>query len=58
VCGRDLRDWRGVDPVASPDRYGSAGARVQKRLPDVLIRRLVGVLVVAIGARYVLSGLS
>jgi uncharacterized membrane protein YfcA len=27
------------------------GARVQSRLPDVLIRRLVGILVVAIGAR-------
>jgi uncharacterized membrane protein YfcA len=34
------------------------GARVQSRLPDVLIRRLVGVLVIAIGARYLWSGLS
>jgi uncharacterized membrane protein YfcA len=34
------------------------GARIQSRLPDVLIRRLVGVLVVAIGARYLWSGLS
>ena len=35
-----------------------AGARLQPRLPDVLIRRLVGVLVVAIGARYLWSGLN
>jgi uncharacterized protein len=35
-----------------------AGARIQSRLPDVLIRRLVGVLVVAIGARYLWAGLG
>jgi uncharacterized protein len=34
------------------------GARLQSRLPDVLIRRLVGVLVIAIGARYLWVGLS
>jgi uncharacterized membrane protein YfcA len=34
------------------------GARLQRRLPDVLIRRVLGVLVVAIGARYLWSGLS
>jgi hypothetical protein len=34
------------------------GARLQSRMPDVLIRRVVGVLVVAIGARYLWSGLS
>jgi uncharacterized protein len=34
------------------------GARIQRRLPDVLIRRLTGILVVAIGARYLWSGLS
>ena len=34
------------------------GARLQPRLPDALIRRLVGVLVLAIGARYLWSGLS
>ena len=34
------------------------GARIQSRLPDVLIRRLVGVLVLAIGARYLWSGLA
>jgi hypothetical protein len=31
---------------------GYTGARIQSRLPDVLIRRLIGILVVAIGARY------
>jgi uncharacterized protein len=34
------------------------GARIQRRLPDVLIRRVMGVLVVAIGARYLWLGLS
>jgi uncharacterized protein len=34
------------------------GARLQSRLPDVLIRRLVGVLVIAIGARYLWAGLG
>jgi uncharacterized protein len=35
---------------------GYLGARIQSRLPDALIRRLVGVLVIAIGARYLWSG--
>jgi uncharacterized protein len=34
------------------------GARIQQRLPDAVIRRVMGVLVVAIGARYLWSGLS
>ena len=34
------------------------GARVQSRLPDALIRRLIGVIVIAIGARYLWSGLG
>jgi uncharacterized protein len=34
------------------------GARIQRRLPDVLIRRVMGVLVIAIGARYLWSGLG
>jgi uncharacterized protein len=37
---------------------GYTGARIQARLPDTLIRRIVGVLVFAIGARYLWSGLS
>jgi uncharacterized protein len=37
---------------------GYLGARVQGRIPDVLIRRVLGVLVVAIGARYLWSGLT
>ena len=37
---------------------GYTGARIQARLPDTLIRRIVGVLVIAIGARYLWSGLS
>jgi uncharacterized protein len=34
------------------------GARLQSRLPDALIRRLVGVIVILIGARYLWSGLG
>ena len=34
------------------------GARIQSHLPDALIRRLIGVLVIAIGARYLWSGLG
>ena len=37
---------------------GYTGARVQVRLPDTLIRRIVGFLVIAIGARYLWSRLS
>jgi uncharacterized membrane protein YfcA len=37
---------------------GYTGARIQSRLPDRVIRRLVGVLVLAIGARYLWSGLG
>jgi hypothetical protein len=35
-----------------------AGARFQSRMPDALIRRLMGILVIAIGAQYLWSGLS
>jgi uncharacterized membrane protein YfcA len=34
------------------------GARVQARLPELTIRRTLGVLVVAIGIRYLLSGIA
>jgi uncharacterized membrane protein YfcA len=34
------------------------GARIQSRLPDWAIRRLVGILVVAIACRYLWSGLA
>jgi uncharacterized membrane protein YfcA len=37
---------------------GYTGARVQSRMPDVMIRRLVGILVIAIGAYYLSSGLG
>jgi uncharacterized membrane protein YfcA len=37
---------------------GYTGARLQSRMPDVLIRRLVGILVIAIGAYYLSSGLG
>ena len=35
-----------------------AGARIQSRIPDTVIRRLVGVLVAAIAVRYLWAGLS
>jgi uncharacterized membrane protein YfcA len=35
-----------------------AGARIQSRLPDLLIRRVMGLLVVAIGIRYLWAGLG
>jgi uncharacterized protein len=34
------------------------GARIQRHLPDALIRRVMGMLVVVIGARYLWSGLG
>jgi uncharacterized protein len=37
---------------------GYTGARMQSRLPDTLIRRIVGVLAIAIAARYLWSGLA
>jgi uncharacterized protein len=37
---------------------GYTGARIQSRLPDLLIRRLLGVLVIAIGIQYLWAGLS
>jgi uncharacterized protein len=36
---------------------GYTGARMQSRLPDTLIRRIVGTLVIAIAAQYLWSGL-
>jgi uncharacterized protein len=37
---------------------GYTGARMQSRLPDTLIRRIVGILAIAIAAQYLWSGLS
>jgi uncharacterized membrane protein YfcA len=37
---------------------GYTGARLQRHLPDTLIRRVLGILVVAIGVRYLWSGLG
>ena len=52
-------DWRtgialGIGGLAG----GYTGARIQPRVPDALIRHLVGVLVIAIGAYYLASGLG
>jgi uncharacterized protein len=37
---------------------GIAGGWMQSRLPDTLIRRVVGILAIAIAARYLWSGLN
>ena len=39
-------------------RRGYTGARMQSRLPDILIRRVVGILAIAIAAQYLWSGLN
>jgi uncharacterized protein len=52
-------DWpTGIALGAGGLAGGYTGARIQSRMPDVLIRRLVGVLVIAIGAYYLSSGVS
>jgi uncharacterized membrane protein YfcA len=52
-------DWpTGIALGAGGLAGGYAGARIQSRLPEAVIRRLIGALVVAVGARYLWSGLS
>jgi uncharacterized protein len=52
-------DWpTGIALGAGGLAGGYTGARLQARMHDVLIRRLVGVLVVAIGAYFLSSGLG
>ena len=52
-------DWpTGIALGAGGLAGGYTGARLQSRLPDVLIRRLVGVLVIGIGSYYLSSGLN
>ncbi|HEY3882020.1 MAG TPA: sulfite exporter TauE/SafE family protein [Trebonia sp.] len=52
-------DWpTGVALGAGGLAGAYTGARLQSRMPDHLIRRLVGILVIAIGARYLWTALS
>jgi uncharacterized protein len=52
-------DWRiGIALGLGGLAGGYTGARIQHRLPDLLIRRLVGTLVIAIGAYYLSAGLG
>ena len=52
-------DWPTGIALGAGGLAGSyAGARIQSRLPDGLIRRLVGILVAAIACRYLWSGLA
>jgi uncharacterized membrane protein YfcA len=58
-CGSVAPDWPTGIALGLGGLAGAyVGARIQWRLPDVLIRRVMGVLVVAIGARYLWLGLS
>ena len=51
-------DWPTGTALGAGGLAGAyAGARLQSRMPDILIRRLVGVLVVAIGIRYLVAGI-
>jgi uncharacterized protein len=50
-------DWpTGIALGAGGLAGGYTGARIQSRMPEVLIRRLVGILVIAIGAYFLWSG--
>ena len=52
-------DWpTGIALGAGGLAGGYAGARLQSLLPDAAIRRIIGVLVVAIGARYLWAWLA
>jgi len=52
-------DWPAGIALGAGGLAGAyAGARLQARLPDTLIRRLVGIAVTAIGARYLWIGLG
>jgi uncharacterized protein len=52
-------DWStGIALGAGGLAGGYTGARIQSKMPDVLIRRLIGALVIAIGGYYLASGLS
>jgi uncharacterized membrane protein YfcA len=52
-------DWpTGIALGAGGLLGGYTGARIQSRMPDALIRRLAGVLVIAIGAYFLASGLG
>jgi uncharacterized membrane protein YfcA len=54
-CGGVLgAAWTEVVALAG----GYTGARMQSRLPDTLIRRIVGTLAIAIAAQYLWSGLG
>jgi len=57
--GSAAPDWpMGVALGAGGLAGAYAGARIQSCLPDPLVRRLAGIVVIAIGARYLWSGLG
>jgi uncharacterized protein len=57
--GQVAPDWTTGIALGAGGLAGAyTGARLQSRLPDLLIRRVMGILVIAIGARYLASGWS
>ena len=50
--------WAGLALGAGGLAGAYAGARIQSRLPEPLIRRLMAILVLAIGARYLWVGVG
>jgi hypothetical protein len=57
--GHVAPDWPTGLALGAGGLAGSyTGARLQSRLPELLIRRVMGVLVVAIGLRYLWAGLT
>jgi uncharacterized protein len=57
--GHALPDWPTGIALGIGGLAGSyTGARIQSRLPDLLIRRAMGILIVAIAARYLWQGLA
>jgi uncharacterized membrane protein YfcA len=57
--GHVAPDWlTGIALGAGGLAGAYTGARIQSRLPDMLIRRVMGVLVIAIGVRYLWAGLA
>jgi uncharacterized protein len=51
-------DWSiGLAPGVGGLAGAYTGARIQSRLPDLVIRHVMGIPVIAIGARYLWTGL-
>jgi uncharacterized membrane protein YfcA len=57
-CLNGTPDWPTGIAIGVGGLAGAyTGARIQSRLPELLIRRVMAALVVAIGVRYLIAGL-